>query len=1105
MDQDAEQHDPGMAAPRAAPRRRRGARFGLWLLFSLPTFALLLSLAALYVTHQPLPVPHWVITRMEDRANEALGGVFQLHLRGGAELVVTDGLVPRLRLPRVEIAGPDGRLLALLPEARFTLSRAALGERRIVVETVRLDGASLALRRLGDGSLDVAFGGDDAALSAATPESLAQALAAFKRVFETPALAGLQRIEAGGLQIRLDDARNDKVWQVSAGRLVLTQDATRLAVTLGFDIGEAERMPSSVALSLNTRKGRNEASFGAAITAVPARDLALQSPALAWLGVLDVPISGSLRSGIDASGAVGQLDARLEIGAGVLNPVAGVAPVAIRGGSAHLTYDPATERVTFPELSLDSRALRLRGSGSALLRGFRGGLPDEVLAQLAVVDLRVDPEGLFETPVQFVEGALDLRLRLDPFTLDIGQMRLSDGRDPINASGRIAATAQGWHVALDFGAGRITQDRLLALWPISVVAKTRRWLVENVATGELRNVHAALRLQPGAEPQLALGYAFDGAEVRVLDSLPPLLDTSGFATIEGNRHSLTVERGHLVAPAGGRIDVADTVLVVPDIRMRPAPAEIRLRTVSTIPAALSLLDQQPFGFMTRAGLGTDFAEGTARAEAVMQMPLQNGVKPDEVRFRVTAELADVRSQVLVPGRLLRAPSLTLAADATGIEIAGRGTLSGVAFDADWRQDFGAEAQGISRLDATIAIDETALAALGVVLPDGTLSGRGEGQLALDIRRGAPIRFDLASDLRGIGLAIPAVGWRKPADQAGSFVISGELGAPPAIDQMHLVAAGLDAAGTLALSPAGALSEARFEAVTLGDWFEGAAVLRAQGAGNPMAIELSGARADLRRASIGGGGGGGGGGPISISMDRVQVTDSIALTGFRGDFSQTTGFSGGFSALVNGGARVQGTVTPGRAGRSAFRVTSDDAGAVLASSGVFTKARGGTLDLILQPGAAGAGFFDGTAEITDLRVINASLLAALINAASGIGLLEQLNGEGLVFSNVDGEFTIGPDTLTLYKGAAIGASLGVSGDGTYMPASGVLDIQGVVTPIYLINGIGQIISRRGEGFFGISYRLRGTAAEPQITVNPLSLLAPGFLRDIFRRPIPEQVQ
>ncbi|MDP2063021.1 MAG: hypothetical protein Q8J98_07935 [Phaeovulum sp.] len=1094
----------GSAAVALRPRvpRRRAGRFGLWMLVALPILALLVTLAALYVTHQPLPAPQWVVARLEARANTALAGVLTLHLRGGAELVVTDGLVPRLRFLGVEVAGNGGQVVAQLPEARFTLSREALADWRIVVETVRLDGASLALRRLADGSLDVSLGSDSAALRAATPETLAQALGAFKQVFAAPALAGLQRIEAQGLQIRLDDARLDKVWQVQAGRLTLTQDATRLAVTLGFDIGEADRRPSSVALSLNTRKGSNEASFGAAITAVPARDLALQSPALAWLGVLDVPISGSLRSGIDAAGAVGHLDARLEIGAGALSPVAGIAPVAIRGGTVHLTYDPAAERVDFSELSIDSRALRLRASGSAQLRGFSGGLPEEVLGQVAIANLRVDPEGLFETPVQFVAGALDLRLRLDPFTLDIGQLQLQDGTERIGASGRVAARAEGWQVALDFSAARISQDRLLALWPVNVVAKTRSWLVENVATGELRDVRAALRLEPGAEPQLALGYGFEGAEVRVIDSLPPLLDASGFASIEGNRHSLTVERGHVVAPTGGRIDVADTVLVVPDIRLRPAPAEIRLRTFSTLPAAMSLLDQEPFGFMAKAGMGTDFAQGMARAETVMQMFLKRGLTPDELRFRVSADLTDVRSEVLVPGRLLSAPLLTLTADASGMEIAGRGTLSGVGFDARWRQEFATTQRGVSALEADVQLTPASLAAFGVTLPRGTMSGEGWGKLVLDIRRGQPISFGLTSDLAGIGLAIASVGWRKPASGTGTFAVSGSLGSPPEIDRLSLEAAGLKASGTLTLARDGTLDRAQFGDVTLGGWFDGAVTLRAQRAGNPMVIEVTGERADLRRATIGAGGGGGdAGGPISISLDRLQISDSIALTRFRGDFSQTTGFSGGFSANVNGGARVEGTVMPGQGGRSAFRITSNEAGAVLNSAEIFSRARGGTLDLILQPGSGGPGHFEGTAEIKNLRVVDAPILAALLSAASGIGLLEQLNGEGLLFTDVDGTFTISPETITLTKGAAVGASLGVSGDGVYAPGSGALDFQGVLTPLYLINGIGQIISRRGEGFFGISYRLRGTSADPQITVNPLSLLTPGFLRDIFRKPSP----
>jgi hypothetical protein len=67
------------------------------------------------------------------------------------------------------------------------------------------------------------------------------------------------------------------------------------------------------------------------------------------------------------------------------------------------------------------------------------------------------------------------------------------------------------------------------------------------------------------------------------------------------------------------------------------------------------------------------------------------------------------------------------------------------------------------------------------------------------------------------------------------------------------------------------------------------------------------------------------------------------------------------------------------------------------------------------------------------------------------------------------------------------------------------MQGVVSPLYLINGIGALISRRGEGLIGISYRLGGTSAAPLITVNPLSLLTPGFLRDIFRRPAPRADQ
>ena len=38
--------------------------------------------------------------------------------------------------------------------------------------------------------------------------------------------------------------------------------------------------------------------------------------------------------------------------------------------------------------------------------------------------------------------------------------------------------------------------------------------------------------------------------------------------------------------------------------------------------------------------------------------------------------------------------------------------------------------------------------------------------------------------------------------------------------------------------------------------------------------------------------------------------------------------------------------------------------------------------------------------------------------------------------------------------------------------------------------------RHEGLLGLSYRITGSASDPVLNVNPLSVLAPGFLRQIF---------
>ena len=47
----------------------------------------------------------------------------------------------------------------------------------------------------------------------------------------------------------------------------------------------------------------------------------------------------------------------------------------------------------------------------------------------------------------------------------------------------------------------------------------------------------------------------------------------------------------------------------------------------------------------------------------------------------------------------------------------------------------------------------------------------------------------------------------------------------------------------------------------------------------------------------------------------------------------------------------------------------------------------------------------------------------------------------------------------------------------------------------------LVSRRGEGVFGMTYAINGEAGQPRVGVNPVSALTPGILRRIFEPPQP----
>ncbi len=365
-----------------------------------------------------------------------------------------------------------------------------------------------------------------------------------------------------------------------------------------------------------------------------------------------------------------------------------------------------------------------------------------------------------------------------------------------------------------------------------------------------------------------------------------------------------------------------------------------------------------------------------------------------------------------------------------MQISGPGKLGQAPFDATWSQAFGPEAKGKSRVEGQVDISQAVLDEFSVRLPSGAVSGAGKGALTMDLEKGGG-SFRVVSDLKGVALKFAPIALAKDAGATGEFELLGRLGKPVSIDAVRLAYGKVSAEGSVALRDDGSLDVAQFGRVVSGDWLDASVDITGQGAGKPVGVAITGGRIDLRRLPPGGASGGEGV-PIDVTLDTLQITQGIALTDLAGRFQTQGGLDGDFVAMVNGKAAVRGAVTPSSKGTAA-RIQSDDAGAVLAASGIFQTARGGSLDLTLQP-RGGSGEYDGDARIGNIQVRDAPVLAELLGAISVIGLLEQLNDSGLVFNSAEAQFRTSPEGIAISRSSAVGASLGVSMEGSYSTKS-----------------------------------------------------------------------
>ncbi|TRD23086.1 DUF3971 domain-containing protein [Palleronia caenipelagi] len=1092
-------------AERTSPGRHvwRGTK---WVLRLLVLFVLLaaLGVGVMMLTGARLALPDALVTRIASNIDRRVDDL-DIAL-GRIVLTIDRNARPRLFFEDIVVRTPDRAPVLELGAAGVVLDPVALLSGRVAPKVLRVDDPQLTLRRDRDGRFALRFGGGGGPIDFDTPGALIDAI---EDRFGLAPLDQVERVEMNRALVVLDDARSARVWQLVDGSAVLTRVGGGLSLSLDAEIFDGTDNFGSFEGRLDSAGDSSSASLSARAERVRAADIALQSPALSALQMIDAPVSAFLRGRLGSDGRVDRLDAELTVAAGAFAPVTGGLRLPFDAMHLDLSYDPSRQLVELTELSVAApkAAGRLQGTGQ-LLDVSTSGIPGAIVMQIEASDLRLSDEVLFSDTVEIAKGRADLRLRLNPFSLEVGEWSIPDpdgGVVPVvSGRGLVAVEEAGWRAGFDLHAARLSKDLLLTFWPQVVGKGPRRWVENRLLGGEAYDASLAIRKSPEDQrPFTEVSFGFREASTQAVDFLPPVTDASGYVTLHDNRFVVRVDTGVMEQEGQAPLNLSGSTFTILDTAKRPSDAVLELAGAGDLASLLTLLDRPPLRLMERIKRTPDLLTGSFDGGLTLKFPVQRGNTFEDMELAVQGTVRDMRSDRIVPGRVLTATGMRVEVDKQSISATGQAALDGIPFDGRWQQRFGAG--GAGRVDGVVQLTPAALAELGVTLPDGLVSGQGRAQVGIDLGQGQPPRLALSSDLKGVGLSIGALGWSKPAATPGRFELAAVLSRVPEIQRMALDVPGLDAEGRVTLGSNGGFEALTLDRVALGGWFNGAVRIASRGKGVPPAITVTDGSVDMRRANLGGSGeageSGAARGPISLSLDRLVLTDTVSLRQTRVDLAAGRALKGAFSGRVNGGVQVQGQLD-GEARGTAVRLSTNDAGALLRDAGLVRQVQGGQLSLVLRP-TGQAGTWDGALTVKNPVLRDAPAIAELLSAISVVGLLEQLNANGIPFEDVSAEFRIAPDRVTLYRSSAVGASLGLSVDGLYYPQSQQMDLQGVVSPIYLLNRIGSIFTRRGEGLFGVNFTLSGPVSKPRVGANPLSILTPGMFREIFRRPPPQR--
>ena len=1051
-------------------------------------FALVVLVVIIY--ENPVQLPTWSTVYVSDQIIQSAPNVDLTETR--VSISLNTQWRPQLSFDGVSLRNliAEGSVRLNRLDSVFSLKQAFMGT--LDISELYLDGLNLSVFRGEEGDLTAQLGAANGKMGLVASPS--QLKAQLDGIFDLPALTSFKVLDVQNVIFDYQDAKAQQSWTVDAGRLSISKEDEALYIRSDFALLSGGAGVSLIEANFQTDIGRSASTFGIKFTELPTTALASQSAGFAWLGALDAPLSGAIRGGFDETGALQSIIATLDIAEGALRPSPSSKPLEFSSLKTYFTYVPAQQLLSFDNVTLQSSDINLSGEGSAFVET-NGFFETSLIGQFRLSKISANPLGFFDEAKSLDAADLEFRLLLDPFEVQLKHFYAVDKARSLSVSGeaQFSTDNTGWSVGLQAILNRLNYRGLMHYWPEKFKAPQRRWVDANVAEAELSDIVYNLRYDPKNALHTSVSFAFKEAEFSPIKNFLSVEGGRGTFSIFNRRLAISLHEGTMNAPKYGAMNISGTDFVIANTKIKPSPATVNLKVRGNLQNMLGLINQKPLSVFARNGKEIPPANGTLDFTAELAFPMKKNLSTDNFSYRAKGSIVDFHMPETARISSISAPFVAFSVTPELLELKGDLQTMGVELDGRFLYDMKKQT---SRFVAEFEIDSALINTLSLPVSEEIIKGSSVAKLSLDLPKDGIPKFEIKSDLVGVKLSFDQVDWRKPAASSGELIAEGTIDDGLKFNSMYLAADGLVLRGRIVRRAEKGFGQFVFDRFEVDQRIN---VTGRVGPSQKLTVQkgyfdarpyfLDVKKRAVRTDRL----------PASISLDRVQITKQLYLNNFDGDLILGNGLSGYFTAGLGPIAEVSGNLIPLR-NRTAVELLSDQGGAILKEFGLVKGASGGKLRLTLTPAKDGIST-DAYLKIDDVKIQGAPFLAELLNAISIVGLLDQLSGPGIPLNEIDANFRIKEDQAILKDFTVFGPSMGITMNGYYNLKTKVFDMQGVISPIYVINGVGSLVTQKGEGLIGFNFKLKGPSDTAVLSVNPLSALTPAIFRDLFRRPPP----